>query len=282
MGDGGKARYRATVHYDGSGFHGWQLQPDVRTVQGEMESSLREILQSETRVHAAGRTDRGVHATGQEVAFETGDPWEAEELARALNAVLPPDIGLENVTRCSPGFHPRYDARERRYEYYVAPGGRRPSPLRRERVWEVHPPPSLPLLLEQSDQLSGRRSFEALAKAGQPERGTVCEIRRAAWDRTVLGDLRFTVAADRFLHHMVRYLVSVLVEAATGSRDEDELARLLSGSGSVRPPRPAPPGGLYLTGVRFEGGWNREGGVPGLTAQPRPAGVGEPGGPGRD
>lgn len=280
MEDSRQARYRATVHYDGAGFHGWQLQPDVRTVQGEVEAALAEITQQTVRVDAAGRTDRGVHATAQEIAFDAPEGWAEEELRRALQAVLPADAGVERLGRAGPDFHPRYDARGRRYEYYVAPGLARPHPLRRRRVWAVAPSPQLPLLHRASARLRGRRSFEAFAKSGQPDRGTVCQVREALWDRTVLGDLRFTIVADRFLHHMVRYLVSVLVEIAVGRREEDEIRALLSGSESARPPAPAPPGGLYLTGVRYGAGWNRGPGVPGLTAR-RPDGRDAPPDPAR-
>lgn len=263
-------RFRATVHYDGGGFHGWQLQPDVRTVQGTVEGALAELLPEPVRIDAAGRTDRGVHATGQEIAFAAPDDWRPDEMRRALNAVLPPDVWLERCGEAPVEFHPRFDARGRRYLYLLAVGPDAASPMRRGRVWQLAREPDADLLRAAAELLPGERSFEAFAKSGQPDRGTRCRIETARWRRTVLGDLAFTVVADRFLHHMVRYLVHTLVEIGLGRRDPDALGRLLGSGGAAggtegaRPPAPAPPEGLYLTGVRYPDGWNRPGAVPGL------------------
>lgn len=130
------------------------------------------------------------------------------------------------------------------------------------------------LLSRAATPIPGERSFEAFAKSGQPERGTRCRVSRAEWSETAMGDLRFSIEANRFLHHMVRYLVSTMVEEATGRREPGELESLLSGDGgsrpdgeTPRPPSPAPPQGLYLTGVRYGDGWNRPAGVPGLVAE---------------
>ena len=256
-------RYRATVHYDGSGFSGWQVQPGVRTVQGELEAGLRR-LGIRARVAAAGRTDAGVHATGQEIGFVSARRWEEAELTRALKSVGPHDVWVQAVRQAEPDFHPRFRATGRRYEYYVAPGLPGRSPLRRRSAWWVDREPDVELMRCVTGQLAGERDFRSLAKSGQPELGTRCAIETAEWTRTALGDLRFTIVADRFLHRMVRYLVAILVEVGTGRRGERELTELLRSEAGVRPPRPAPPGGLYLTGVRYPEGWNQAPGVPGL------------------
>lgn len=264
------ARYRATVHYDGTGFQGWQIQPRGRTVQGILEDALGELDPDPDRIVAAGRTDRGVHATGQEIAVSTGRRWDAPELRRGLNALLAADVWIETLAPCSEEFHPRFDAEARRYEYLVS-GPARARPLRRHRLWDPGTDPDRSVLAAAAEGLTGRRSFDAFAKSGQPERGTECHLREARWDVTALGDLRFTVVADRFLHHMVRYLVGTMVEEATGRRSPGETAGLLEGDGSLRPPGPAPPEGLYLTGVRYTEGWNRPAGIPGYT-DPGPPG----------
>lgn len=258
--------YRGTLQYDGTAFHGWQVQPDVRTVQGEVEVALSRLEDRDVRVESAGRTDRGVHAAGQEISFEAERDWEPPELARAVNAVLPAEICAERLRPADDGFHPRFDARRRRYEYYLCPGAGPPSPLRRDRVWPAGEELDRQLLASAAAAVVGEQSFEAFAKAGQPERGTRCDVARAEWSTTVLGDLRLQVEADRFLHHMVRYLVSTMVDEATGRREPGELAAMLDGADGPRPPSPAPAQGLYLTGVRYDGGWNRSAGVPGLGA----------------
>ncbi len=260
-------RYRATLQYDGAAFHGWQVQPDVRTVQGEVERAVSRLDDRSVRVESAGRTDRGVHAVGQEVAFEAERDWGEGELSRALNAVLPPEICVDALGPTDGDFHPRFDAERRRYEYFLRPGADPGSPLRRHRVWTFADDLDPELLADAAAPVVGEQSFEAFAKAGQPERGTRCDVRRAEWETTVLGDLRLRVVADRFLHHMVRYLVSTMVEEAAGRRERGELERMLAGDEAPRPPSPAPARGLYLTGVRYPDGWNRPTGVPGLVAE---------------
>lgn len=262
-----RARFRATVQYDGAAFHGWQVQPGQRTVQGALERSLLRLFRTEVRVDAAGRTDTGVHAAGQEVAFPAPERWTAAELRRALNAVAPDDVWVERLAAADPDFHPRFRATGRRYEYLVGTAEASASPLRRGRLWALGREPDEEALRRATAALPGERSFEAFARSGQPELGTRCRVEEAGWRRTAVGELHFRVVADRFLHHMVRYLVSTLVEVGTGRRAEDEVSALLAGEAAargVRPPSPAPPEGLYLTGVRYASGWNREAGIPGI------------------
>jgi len=261
-------RYRATVHYDGSGFSGWQVQPGVRTVQGEFEAGLSR-LGIGGRVNGAGRTDSGVHAAGQEMSFEAPRRWVIEELARALDSVLPDDVWIETLREAAPDFHPRFQATGRRYEYYVAPGLAGRSPHRRRGTCWIAEPPDLEALQAVARTVLGRHDFDGLSKSGQPDVATVCTIEKAEWVETPLGDLRFTVVADRFLHRMVRYLVATMVDVGAGKRPPHDMDRLLAGSDDVRPPSPATACGLYLTGVRYREGWNRPPGVPGLWPVPR-------------
>ena len=123
MSDHAPARFRATVHYDGTAFRGWQLQPAGRTVQRTLEETLERLLRVQTRVHAAGRTDTGVHAAGQEIAFDAADRWKATDLHRGLNALVPDDVWIEQLSRAAADFHPRFDATARRYEYLVGATG---------------------------------------------------------------------------------------------------------------------------------------------------------------
>lgn len=261
-------RYRATVEFDGASFHGYQIQPVHRTVQGVLESTLGRLFEAPTRVFGAGRTDTGVHAAGLEIAFDAPRRFDPDTLGKALTSMLPADVAVGGI-RPAPGFHPRFDATGRRYEYYVGSAG----PLRASRVWEPRSLPELELLSEGAALLPGRRSFEALSRAGQPELGTVCEVERASWMRTPLGDLRFTIVADRFLHRMVRYIVATLVDVGRRRRTLAEWSELLD-EGTGRPPEPAPAWALYLSGVRYADGWNRPDGVPGLLPPAAPDGAG--------
>ena len=279
MPDLAPARFRATIQYDGTAFRGWQLQPDERTVQGAVESALSHLLSTRSGVTAAGRTDRGVHAVAQEISFEAPDAREPEELLRGLDALLPDDVGVDRLSRTADDFHPRFDALARRYEYLVSVGDGRTSPLIRNRVWQIGGRSEIDaeLLSEVSATVGGRRSFAPFAKAGQPERGMICDVSEAIWALTPSGLFHFTIVADRFLHRMVRYLVATLIEVATGRRSREELERLLAEAGEdpsfsvegVRPPVPAPAWGLYLTGVRYAEGWNRPPGIPGFLGATR-------------
>jgi len=245
----------------------------VRTVQGEIETALRR-LGIEVRLLGAGRTDAGVHATGQEVSFDAPPSWTSAELGRALDSLLPGDVWIEILREAEADFHPRFQATGRRYEYYLAPGREGRAPIRRHGTAWTAEAPDLEALRAAARPILGQHVFEGFAKSGQPEVGTVCTVEKAEWLVTPLCDLRFTIVADRFLHRMVRYLVVTMMEQGSGVRPPEDMVKLLTGSGDVRPPAPADACGLYLTGVRYREGWNRPPGVPGLWPVPSPAGPG--------
>lgn len=262
------ARFRATIEYDGTSFHGSQLQPGVRTVQRDVEAALGKLFDQPVRVDLAGRTDAGVHATAQEIAFGAPSAWSQEELARALAARLPDDVAVRKVRNAAPDFHPRFDAEGRRYRYVIAEGGRS-RPFLRDRAWIPAWPLDRDALARLAAALPGERSFERFARAGQPERGTRCRVASAAWRFDRPPFLFFEIVADRFLHHMVRYVVGTSVEIAAGRRPLEDFERLLAGEDGTRAVFPAPPGGLYLTGVRYGGEWNAGPGIPWLPAEGR-------------
>jgi len=262
-----RTRFRATVQYDGTAFHGSQLQPDVRTVQGELEAALSRLLDRPARVDLAGRTDTGVHALGQEIAFGTPDRWTEPELGRALSAVLPKDIAVGEPVATHDDFHPRFDAELRRYEYVVAPGSAGETPFLRDRAWRLKLEGRYAIsggfgdLERLATLIPGTRDFSGFAKAGQPERGTRCAVETATWSENA-GLYTFEIRANRYLHHMVRYLVGTMIEIAADRRPERDLEVMLAAKTPSRPVHPAPPGGLYLSGVRYGDEWNRPAGIP--------------------
>jgi tRNA pseudouridine38-40 synthase len=243
-------RLRLTVHYDGSAYHGWQLQPDLRTVQGELERALSRLAGGPRTVIGAGRTDTGVHATGQVASVDMPAHWDGEKLRRALNAVLPHDLWVSDAERVRKDFHPRYDALLRTYQYYVGTSPRARSPFHRGRCWALCEPVDVASLRVSAAAIVGERSFRAFAKAGQPERGERCRVERAIWDTWELGP-RFTVTANRYLHQMVRYLVGTMVDIARGRRPAAELGALLAGESGFETSPPAPPQGLFLAKVEY-------------------------------
>ncbi len=244
-------RIRLTLHYDGGGFFGWQFQPERRTVQGELERVLTRLLDAPTRVTGSGRTDRGVHATGQVAAVDAPARWQPDELRRALNALLPDDVWVQGAAVAPANFHPRYDARRRSYRYRIgtAPGAQ--SPFQRRGCWPLPRMLDPERLRDAAEPLLGDHSFRAFAKAGQEERGDRCTVFEARWERWELG-LEFHIAANRFLHHMVRYLVGTLVEIGAGARPAGDLPALLAGDPSLQTSPPAPAAGLFLRGVAYD------------------------------
>lgn len=255
-------RFALTIHYDGAPFHGWQLQPNAPTVQGELERVLARIAGGHRiPVTGSGRTDRGVHATGQVAALELPPQWTARDLRKALNALLPRSIWVEEVRRVPSSFHPRFDARRRTYGYQVGTAFPVRSPFLHPFCWASEDrPPREELLHAAAALLPGERSWRAFARAGQEQRGDRCHVIHAAWTPWRSGDTeplgwRFQITANRYLHHMVRYLVGTMMAVARGDRPMDDLVVLLDSPESpiVTSP-PAPPQGLFLTRVEYEAG----------------------------
>lgn len=241
------------LHYDGGDFHGWQVQPRHRTVQGEIEAVIERITGARRGVVGSGRTDAGVHATGQVATVTLPPSWTPERLRTALNALLPRDIWVASARSVPLSFHPRHDARGRSYRYRVATSPLGRSPFHRPFCWALAEPLDGVLLDQAAALLPGTRSFRPFAKAGQPERGEFCTVDDARWDRWDDLGYTFSIRANRYLHHMVRYLVGTMVAVAGGRRPFDDFRKLLEdrdGGGRITSP-PAPPEGLYLEQVRY-------------------------------
>lgn len=243
-------RIRLTVHYDGSAFHGWQVQPDQRTVQGVLESAISRLADRTRTIIGSGRTDTGVHATGQVFCVDMPDPWTPARLRRSLNAILPRDLWIASAEPAAPDFHPRYDALRRTYRYEVGTRPESCSPFHRPWCWPLEDPLERDLLNRGAALVVGEHSFHAFSKAGQPERGDRCRIHAAAWSDTALG-VRLTITADRYLHHMVRYLAGTMIDVARGRRALDDMARLLDNEPDVVTSPPAPAEGLFLHRVEY-------------------------------
>jgi tRNA pseudouridine38-40 synthase len=212
----------ARVEYDGTAFAGFQVQPGARTVQGELEAALGRLSGGDrVRVDGAGRTDAGVHATGQVIAFTWPGRLSAAELEEALLGVLPWDLAVRGIRRVAAGFDPRRAARYREYRYTVWNGPR--SPLRERTAFWVRTPLDVDAMTRAAAALEGRHDFSALGSTdGQPVR-TVHAIRVRRQGSLVTIDVR----ADAFLRGMVRRIVAVLIEAGRGRIDEHEVARIL-------------------------------------------------------
>jgi tRNA pseudouridine38-40 synthase len=244
------ARYRAVVEYDGTDLLGFQRQAAGRTVQGELETALGRIGWAGRALLGAGRTDSGVHAAGQVIAFDFEWKHGAGDLALALNANLPADIAIKALDACAPNFHPRFDARARRYRYTLYNQPAR-SPLAARFAWQVWPELDLGRLQAGSASLLGRHDFAAFGSDPEHGASTVRMVSLAEWRAAPGGWLTFDIQAEAFLFRMVRSLVGVLKRVGTGDMTAAQLeAMLASGDRSQCPPI-APPRGLCLMEVVY-------------------------------
>lgn len=204
------ALYKSIIAYDGTDFHGFQRQrADQRTVQGSLEEGLRKIGWSGRGIQAAGRTDAGVHARGQVVAFELSWRHGSEDLSRALNANLPADVAVRDTVEASDGFHPRRSAIRRRYSYTLILDAFR-QPLRERYAWRLWPEPDLDLTRQAASLFLGRHDFRAFGRPPRPESDSRRRIYHSEWEQNE-GGWRLDLVGDAFLKHMVRRMVAAMI-----------------------------------------------------------------------
>ena len=243
------AHYKIILAYDGTEFVGFQRQPEGRTVQAAIESALRLTGWSGKSITGAGRTDTGVHASGQVAGFEYEWSHSEDELRDALNANLPHDVAVSSVEQVSPKFHARKSATARIYQYTVF-FDRNRNPLRERYAWRVWPPIAMDLVEHAAAGLIGRHDFSAFGTPPKPGASTVREIHNAVW-KVEKDNFIFEIIGNSFLYHMVRRLVSFQVEIGHKRRNSDDVGNLLSGKNEVMVQGLAPAEGLVLKEVRY-------------------------------
>ncbi|MCB9462833.1 MAG: tRNA pseudouridine(38-40) synthase TruA [Candidatus Eisenbacteria bacterium] len=245
-------RYRALVSYDGSRFHGWQIQPNVRTVQGEIQRVLRELTGNPVKSAGAGRTDTGVHALGQSVTFEVETPIPVERLEGILNSRLSSDVRLHRLEVAPPEFHARFSACSREYWYFL---GRDRSPFVLRYAHVPNEWPDLDRMNTALPPLLGEHDFRALS--AEPAEPYGCCLQLAEWVPSRLGCV-FRVRSDRFLYRMVRFLVGASLAVGTGKRPVEWMGELLESKDRRQAAPPAPPQGLFFAAVGYEPAWPEE------------------------
>ncbi|MDX1377388.1 MAG: tRNA pseudouridine(38-40) synthase TruA [Anaerolineales bacterium] len=249
------ARYKLTLAYDGADFFGSQKQANKRTVQGELENALTELGWTGRSVLLSGRTDTGVHATGQVASAEMKWQHSDDELLRALNALLPGDLSVQVVQVTDAKFHPRFDAVSRRYRYKLFCLPIR-DPLRERFLWRVWPAVNSDFLTEAAKQFHGKHDFSAFGSPTTPKGTTVRTVTKVEWIQVAEDEWHFEVQANAFLYRMVRRMVFLQVAVAQGKISvgaiADALAKQASGkSGSELPSGLAPAHGLTLINVEY-------------------------------
>ena len=244
--------FLAILHFDGSGFVGWQRQKSGRSVQGEFEAALEQLTGRHSAVHAAGRTDAGVHAQGMGVSLSVPATWTGPVIRRGLNALLPRDCWVERIHEMTPGFHARKSATARRYHYVVGTDEASSSPFRRPFEWSLGRDLDGRTLEQAAAAITGIHDFRAFAAKGEPKPHYRSEVRTARWMKRDDGaGFRFEIEADRFLHHMVRFLVGTMVDIGLGRRPVTDMPELLARSDNDETSPPAPPQGLYFISAEY-------------------------------
>jgi tRNA pseudouridine38-40 synthase len=242
-------RFQVLLAYDGTDFYGSQFQKELRTVQGEVEKALRKIGWEEKSVMFAGRTDAGVHANGQVIAFDLKWDHKEKELNQALNAVLPQDISAQMIKRIRHDFHPRYDAKSRKYQYTIFVSQIR-DPLKERYQWRVWPELNLDTMISATSDLIGIHDFGALGTPHKPGGSTTREVFQATW-MNERNKLVFEIEGNAFLYHMVRRIVILLVKIGQNKEPVETVKQYLENPSGPPAQGLAPAHGLSLIEIRY-------------------------------
>lgn len=242
-------RVRLTIEYDGTCYSGWQLQAGEDSIQARIEAVLGKIFGQKVRIHAAGRTDAGVHALGQVAAFDLPSAFDPVELRRALNALLPSDIAVIEARQVSERFDPRRDAYLRAYQYRILNRELR-SAFDHRYSWHVREPLDVAGMQTAARLFLGEHDFAAFRSLGTEVKSTVRHIYLSQWQRQ--GEhLLYGVEASSFLRHMVRTMVATMAEVGRHRLSIAAVAELLRKGDRNQAPAAAPACGLFLLEVRY-------------------------------
>jgi tRNA pseudouridine38-40 synthase len=245
-------RIKILISYDGTEYHGWQVQPGLATIQGVLEQVVSGIEGAAVQVAGSGRTDAGVHALGQVAALSIENPIPLDNLRRAVNRLLPRDIRVLSAEEAALDFHPRFQARRKTYEYRIF-RGEICAPFERRYVYHHPYPLAIDEMIATASLLEGEHDFTAFAASDERDELVPSKVRTIFCSRLALEDERliYRVTGSGFLKHMVRNIVGVLLEVGKGNVDRAGfLARLEPGCAIPSGPT-APARGLFLVGVEY-------------------------------
>ena len=238
---------RLLIEYDGTHYHGWQIQPDQRTVQGEIQARLNQLFGGPIILTGSGRTDAGVHALGQVANFTAKNNISDERLYQALNSMLPPDIAIKKVDTVPPEFHARFDAVRRFYIYRISFDKR---PIGRQYTWQLWHTLDLDTLNRTAQYLLGRHDFTSFCVTAHEKENRICEIYDSHWLEDEKG-LVYHISGNRFLRAMVRSIVGTIVEIGRGVRPPEIIPEILAAKNRQRAGESAPASGLFLKKVVY-------------------------------
>lgn len=251
-------RYFIQLSYDGTGYHGWQVQPNGVSVQEVLQKALSTLLRQPTEVTGAGRTDAGVHASMMVAHFDwPADhedegckemPLDCTQLTYKLNRLLPPDVAVQAVKPVGPEMHARFSATRRTYHYYIHT---RKDPFLRGYSWQVNVPLDFALMNEAAQVLLEYSDFTSFSKTGTDVKTNICQLTEARWEQLKPGEWRFTVSANRFLRNMVRAIVGTLVEVGRHRMTISQMRHAIEAKDRQRAGESVPGHALYLTNIEY-------------------------------
>ncbi len=239
---------RIDVEYDGSDFCGWQWQPACRSVQGELQQAVKELLQEDIKIVGAGRTDAGVHALRQVANFKCVSRLDLRSVRLGLNSYLPADIRVQEAAEAREDFHARFTATSRSYRYIIST---RMTAIARQYVWFCKYKLDVARIQAACAFLLGSHAFTAFSKSIEDEAHYLCDVKSISWHEE--GEkLVFEITANRFLHNMVRIIVGTMVEVGRGKLQPADVNEMLRTGDRHRAGSVAPAHGLVLVGVNYD------------------------------
>ncbi len=239
-----------TIEYDGTDLHGWQVQKDKRTVQGEIEKALATMTQNSIRITGSGRTDAGVHAVEQVAGFRCETRLTPTDFLSGLNSLLPPDIVIKSCDYAPSEFHARYDVRSKTYHYHIL-NRALPTALFRHRTWWIRKKLDIHAMQAALADIVGTHDFKAFENTGSPRSHTIRTIYHAAVEIEEGDYIVIKMTADGFLRNMVRNIVGTLVEVGLGKMTASDFHAVLASKDRSNAGTTAPPQGLYLMHVEY-------------------------------
>lgn len=242
--------FKLTIQYDGTHFHGWQVQPGLSTIQHEIQTILETMTREKIIIHGSGRTDAGVHALGQVAHFACDTGITAEQFQLALNQMLPKGIVIRECRMVDESFHSRFSAKRKTYQYRIL-NSSVPAAIGRQYVWHVHRPLDMKAMQEAANHLVGEMDFKSFEGTGSPRASTVRTIDRSEF--TQKDDvIYFEISGTGFLKFMVRNIVGTLVEVGLGKRSPDDFKQTILAKDRNKAGVTAPPHGLFLLFVEYD------------------------------
>ena len=237
-----------TLSYDGTRFHGWQIQPNGNSVQEELQRALSLLLRADIQITGAGRTDAGVHARMMVAHFDYEGEVDCKQLRYKLNRLLPHDIAIQKVEPVSPEMHARFSATSRTYYYYIHT---EKSPFEQHYSCEIHYPLDFKLMNRASALLLDYEDFGAFCKSHTDVKTTLCKVTKAEWHQLDATRWYFEITANRFLRNMVRAVVGTLIEVGRGRLSIDDFRKVIEGKRRTEAGESMPGNALFLVDIQY-------------------------------